>query len=240
MLKRIKPIQYLKAIKTGRTEPLFIVCEMDNGSTVEVVAKFSAGCFENNINLAKEVIGACLAGDLGLPVPVPFLIEIDQDWINTIPKEQQKRVLTSSPVAFGSRVILPQFSIWNSRYIISDIMLPIAAAIFVFDGIIQNHDRRTNNPNCFVKGDEFRIFDHELAFCHDIPIIGGWKPPWELGGLNHMVTDEKHIFALGLKGRSINFDHIRSVWEHLSDEQILDYERSLPKEWPNVALWPAP
>ena len=83
MLKRIKPIQYLKAIKTGRTEPLFIVCEMDNGSTVEVVAKFSAGCFENNINLAKEVIGACLAGDLGLPVPVPFLIEIDQDWINT-------------------------------------------------------------------------------------------------------------------------------------------------------------
>ena len=34
----------------------------------------------------------------------------------------------------------------------------------MFDAIIQNVDRRSENPNCLVRGDLIRIFDHELAF----------------------------------------------------------------------------
>src|SRR5262249_26198574 len=30
--------------------------------------------------------------------------------------------------------------------------------------IIQNPDRRTENPNCLVRGESIRIFDHDLAF----------------------------------------------------------------------------
>ncbi|MCO5131823.1 MAG: hypothetical protein M9932_14875 [Xanthobacteraceae bacterium] len=198
------------------------------------MAKFSGGCDQRNINLAREVIGACLAGDLGLPVPEPFLIDIPADWAATIPDDNERaKVQRSSPVAFGSRAMTRQFSVWTPGSTISDMMLPLAAGIFVFDGIIQNPDRRSDNPNCLVRGDDLRIFDHELAFAHDLVI--GWTPPWALGGLKPMETNGNHIFRAGLKGRAINFRPIRAAWAALSDAQIADYEKALPAEWTDVA-----
>lgn len=236
MLKRISPIQYDRSATRGRTGPLFITCEADDGSIVEVVAKFSGGCDQGNINLAREVIGACLAGDLGLPVPEPFLIDVPPQWAATLPTGEITKVQRSSPVAFGSHAVTGQLSVWSPGNSISDIMLPIAAGIFVFDGIIQNPDRRSINPNCLVRGDELRIFDHEMAFSHDLPIIGQpWTPPWLLGGLKSMETNGNHIFRAGLKGRTIDFGPIRAAWTGLSDAHIADYERALPAEWTDVA-----
>lgn len=233
MLKRISPIQYDRAATRGRTGPLFITCEAADGSIVEVVAKFSGGCDQANVNLAREVIGACLAGDLGLPVPEPFLIDIPPDWAVSIPDGNERvKVQRSSPVAFGSRAMTRQFNIWTPGNLISDIMLPLAAGIFVFDGIIQNPDRRSDNPNCLVRGDELRIFDHELAFAHGLMI--GWKPPWVIGGLKPMETNGNHIFRSGLKGRIVDFGPIRATWTGLSDAQIADYEGALPAEWTDV------
>lgn len=233
MLKRISPIQYDRPATRGRTGPLFITCEAADGSTVEVVAKFSGGCDQGYINLAREVIGACLAGDLGLPVPEPFLIDVPADWAATIPDASQRaKVERSSPVAFGSRVMTGQFGIWTPGNLISDIMLPTAAGIFVFDAIIQNPDRRSDNPNCLVRGDELRIFDHELAFSHGLVI--GWQPPWTLGGLKSMETNGNHIFHPGLKGRIVDYAPIRAAWAGLSDAKIGDYVAALPAEWTNL------
>lgn len=236
MLKRIIPVQYGDRVKNGRTEPLFISCETDEGKVVDVVAKFSGApqCFEGNAHLAREVIAACLANDLHLPVPEPYLIEISPEWIKTVPSDQQAIIQKSSSVAFGSSLMTPQYSIWNVGYAISDTMLPIAAAILVFDGIIHNTDRRTGNPNCLVKGNDLIIIDHEMAFLNNPGIIG-WLPPWAVGGLNYMITGEKHIFTAGLKNRLIDFAAIRNAWLDLSDNQIMDYERALPKEWCDAA-----
>lgn len=233
MLKRVSPIQYDRPATRGRTGPLFITCEAADGSIVEMVAKFSGGCDQGNINLAREVIGACLAGDLGLPVPEPFLIDVPPQWAATVPASETAKVQRSSPVAFGSRAITGQLSVWTPGNTISDIMLPMAAGIFVFDGIIQNPDRRSDNPNCLVRGDELRIFDHELAFSHGLVL--GWTPPWAIGGLKPMETNGNHIFRAGLKGRSIDYGAIHVAWAGLSDAQIADYERALPAEWTDVA-----
>lgn len=233
VLKRVSPIQYDRSTTQGRTRPLFITCEADGGTIVEVVAKFSGNCDQGNVNLAREVIGVCLAGDLGLPVPEPFLIDIPPQWAATIPDADQRlKVQGSSPVAFGSRTVTRQFNIWTPGNKISDIMLTAAAGIFVFDGIIQNPDRRSDNPNCLVHGDELRIFDHELAFSHGL--VFGWTPPWAAGGLKHMETNGKHIFRAGLRGRTIDFSPIRAAWAGLSDAKIADYETALPAEWADV------
>lgn len=210
-----------------------MTCETGDGSTVEVVAKFSGGCDQGNVNLAREVIGACLAGDLGLPVPEPFLIDIRPQWAATVPASEITKIQASSSVAFGSRAMTRQFSIWTPGNTISDIMLPMAAGIFVFDAIIQNPDRRSDNPNCLVRGDEIRIFDHELAFSHGLMI--GWTPPWVAGGLKPMETNGNHIFRGEMKGRSIDYGPIRAAWAGLSDAQIADYEKALPVEWADVA-----
>lgn len=233
MLRRIVPVQFDLATVNGRTKPSFVTCELDTGATVEVVAKFSGGCDQGNINLAREVIGACLAGDLGLPVPEPFLLNVDIEWAATIPDvERREAVLRGSSVAFGSRALVGQFNIWGAGNRVSDTMMPVAAAIFVFDAIIQNPDRRAGNPNCLVRGDQMHIFDHELAFSHGLVL--GWSPPWRMGGLGTLEQSGNHIFRDDLTGRNIDFDPIRASWANLSDAQIADYEAALPMEWNDI------
>jgi hypothetical protein len=234
MLTRVTAIEHHSLITSGKTRPSRIVCERPDGTTVEVVAKFSAGCEEREAGLAREVIAACLASDLGLPLPEPFLVDVPREWADHVPDPAQRaRIKASSPVAFGSRQITGGYAVWHNEMRINEAMLPVAAAIFTFDPIIQNVDRRTDNPNCIVKGDQIRIFDHELAFTHGVVI--GWKPPWALGGLKPLETPGFHIFKTGLVGRAIDFGPIRTAWTGLRDDRIAEYEMVLPTDWAGTA-----
>jgi hypothetical protein len=234
MLTRVTAIEHHSVVTSGKTHPSRIVCERSDGTTVEIVAKFSASCQEKELSLAREVIAACLAGDLGLPIPEPFLVDVPSDWAGQVRDEAQRaRIQASSRVAFGSRLITGGYTIWQEETQVDEAMLPVAAAIFVFDAIVQNVDRRTDNPNCFVRGSQIRIFDHELAFSHGLVI--GWKPPWALGGLKPMETPGFHIFRAGIVGREIDFAPIRTAWAGLSDGRLADYERTLPAEWASAA-----
>jgi len=111
-------------------------------------------------------------------------------------------------------------------------MLPTAAAIFSFDAIVQNPDRRLGNPNCLVRQDDLRIIDHEFAFSHGLII--GWKAPWVIGSLHDFATSGNHIFREGLKGRAIDFSPIRNAWANVLDEHVQDYMDGIPTEWTGV------
>lgn len=199
------------------------------------MVKCSAGCEQGVFNLAAEAIGACLAGDLGLPVPEPFLVDLDPAFISAVTEPAQKqRMAASNPVAFGSKLMPSQYTTWSTGMSLSISMLPVAAAVFAYDGIAQNFDRRDGNPNCKVKGDQIRIFDHDMAFANYLPILF-WQPPWTVGGLKHFEKNGAHIFWSGLKGKQIDFDPIRQSWAALSDAQIKGYGLALPPNWGGAA-----
>lgn len=222
----------MRPMLNGKTGPTLIVCQKQNGEEVEVVTKCSAGCEQKETSLATEVIGACLAADLGLPIPEPFLVELGPEFISSVPDTHavhRNRMIASNFVAFGSRHVTGQYSAWTNGNLISEAMLPSAAAIFAFDGIIQNPDRRDGNPNCLVRGDDIRIIDHELAFAHRL--ILQWKAPWKVGGLQNLEAPGQHIFRAGLKGKQIDYGSIRAAWAGLSDAQISAYGNAVPAEW---------
>ena len=50
-----------------------MLCEADTDHPLELFCKLSAGCDQGVTSLAREVVAACLAADLGLPVPIPYL-----------------------------------------------------------------------------------------------------------------------------------------------------------------------
>lgn len=213
----------------GRTGPILSACEVDGGDEVEVFVKLSAGCDQAVVNLTREVIAACLAADLGLPVPKPWLVEIPPEIIPVVADAQiADKLRRSCPVAFGS-TRTPGFSVWSSGQRLSDVMRPVASAILLFDAIIQNPDRRTENPNCLVQGNELRIIDHELAFAHQLILL--WRAPWILGGMRDLETPGRHIFVQELKGAKIDFEPIKSRWTALSDARLQEYEGAIPKEW---------
>ncbi|HMJ04689.1 MAG TPA: HipA family kinase [Chthoniobacterales bacterium] len=229
MLDTLTPVRFDKRSSYGRTNPAFIVCEAPDGHELEVIVKLSAGCDRTTTSLAIEVVAACLAGDLGLPVPQPYLVRLDPDWLAIVPDaEWRDKASRSSDVAFGSRRVAATFSQWIDGTPILGALVEKAAAVLLFDALIDNPDRRSENPNCFVWGDEIKIFDHELAFG---PAIIGWRSPWELGALNHFERPGFHIFREGLRRRELDWGAITSRWTDLPDENIEDYESVIPAEW---------
>lgn len=230
MLPRATPIAFDRPMGNGRTKPALLICETPAGEEVEVVAKFSAYCDQGVTNLAREVIAACLAGDLGLPIPTPYLLDITPAWAASVTDAAIRATIQrSAPVAFGSSFAGAQFSAWNDGTTLRPAMVPLALATFAFDAIIQNPDRRSSNPNCLVRGDTFRIFDHELAFAHGL--ILGWKPPWTPGSLQVLEELGFHIFRRKLRGENLDFSSVKESWMRMSDSRIDTYAAAIPPEW---------
>ncbi len=234
MLPRITAVELIRPTTQGRTKPAFLTCITQDQSEVEVITKFSAGCDQKEVNLAFEALASCLAQDLGLPIPKSFIVNIPPDFPATIKDVNYRNIVErSSPVAFGSLKCEPGFTVWSASNKLSDAMMSVAEAIFAFDGIVQNPDRRSDNPNCLVKGDRLVIFDHEL--CFDTSIVLGWRAPWLLGGLDLLGQPGKHIFRKELRGRVSDLAHVRDAWLNISDARLDAYRVKIVATWPTTA-----
>jgi len=230
MIERLTPLQFDRLSTSGRTGPGFITCEDSAGEIVEVVVKLSSRCDLAETSLAIEVLSACLAGDLGLPVPQPYIVQMDADWLDSVADANwAEAARRSSVLAFASRRVPAGFGSWVTGTVLRGDMAQTAASIFLFDAIAENPDRRNANPNCLVRGDALRIIDHELCFS-PVPLIG-WRPPWQLGALHLMETPGAHIFRAPLRGQAIDWEPIKAAWRNVSDVDLAGYPGLIPPEW---------
>lgn len=228
MLRRAAAYEVVRQAMSGRTKPVVMRCEADGGRPPEMFCKLSAGCEEGVLNLAREAVAACLAADLRLPVPAPFLVEIPPELASVATEpDVAARLAASSSVAFGSLRAASQFSVWTAGHRVTEAMLPHALGAFVFDAVIDNVDRKLSNPNCLVAGDCIRLIDHELAFPSTATIVN-WQAPWRPDGLGWM---NGHIFFASLRRRSLDFGPLRKLWDALSDMRLREYRNAIPPEW---------
>lgn len=231
MLGRIVADRFIRKVTSGRTGCVLMECSTDPSSYVEVFCKLSFGCDEGVTSLAREVVAACLAADLKLPVPTPYFVEIPLELSSEVPdREVASRLKASSPVSFGSAKVANQFGTWSLGSRISGAMVPSALSALVFDAVIENVDRRPSNPNCLISGDRFRLIDHDLAFPNSALLIG-WRPPWKAGGLGWIDRPDGHIFCQGLKKRDLDFGPLPGLWSGVSDARLLEYRAAIPPEW---------
>jgi len=230
VLDRVTAIRFDGRVQTGRTMPCRLSCETATGDEVEVVAKLSAGCDRGVGALVSEAIAAMRAADLDLPVPEPFLVRFDPEFVATIPDQTVAEIARrSNPVAFGSKSLPPGFTSWPVGKSVPKDALNIAAEVFAFDALIANADRRRENPNCLFSGTNLAILDHELAFITEGVI--GWRPPWEIGALEALRHSPNHLFSEQLRGKTFNFDRLAGAWAAITDARLAAYGGALPGEW---------
>lgn len=235
MISSIFATEFVRPATNGRTGPLIFGCYNGVADEVEVFAKFSEGCEQGVVHLAREMLCACLAADLGLPVNSPYFLRVPTQLLDAIVDQSiVNRIRNSSPLAFASRAAPRQFSTWGPGNRVDDELLPVAAATFVFDAIVQNPDRLPTNSNCLVRGNEIRLIDHELAFTHRQVLF--WRSPWEVGSMSHLEAMDRHIFVEHLRNKRIDFGPIRDAWASLSDARLSEYEAALPPEWADAAV----
>lgn len=205
-------------------------CDVDADLPKELFCKLSEGCDQEVSSLAKEVVAACLALDLGLPVPVPYLVDIPTELVSVVnDAEIATRLEASSSVCFGSSKV-HQFGAWSLGSRVTKAMQPVALSALVFDAVIENPDRRPSNPNCLVSGDRIRLIDHELAFPSTAGLIGR-LPPWQKGGLKWIDRPDGHIFCKHLKNRVLDYTSLPGIWSGVSDSRLEDYRSAIPSAW---------
>lgn len=230
MLERVTAHRFDGRMGNGKTWPCKLTCEAADGQEIEVVAKFSAGCERRVGGLVAEAIGAMAAADLDLGVPEPYLVAFDDAFVDAMPPQHNdmaKRMRDSVRVAFGSRKLPPGFTVWPHGKGLLIAIRQQAAEIFAFDCLIENPDRRPENPNLLLDGRSFAIFDHELALFPSSILFR--HPPWEVGALQ--ATAPRHALFEGLKGRSYDWARLQGAWEGLTDDRLDAFMRALPPEW---------
>ena len=230
MFEQVEAIQFYRKMAAGRTSPLLVECERPDGTTVEVVAKFSKGC--SNGALVREAVMAMLASDLSLPVPAPYLVHISSEFIASIPDSEIARFLQdSNAFGFGSKRLPNGFGQWiRPSGLMSDTLEQQAVDIMALDCWLANSDRRVTNPNLLTNGREFAIFDHELALLGHSVLF--WKEPWQLKGLLDARPPVEHVFFDHLRGRAAyGTDAVLNRLKGLTDERISDYFAALPASW---------
>lgn len=218
----------------GRTRPLRVSVRTDDGDSHDAFMKLSKRIDVGVEGLANEVIAACLAGDLGLPIPVPFLVRLTPEWIAAVPNLAVRNALgASAGVAFASKDAGRQWQLWRPGDQMTTARQQAALEIFAFDAFIGNDDRKFahNKPNCLVRGDQFRIIDHEAAFSLKLKLFPKVEP-WRLLHLARWTDPDNHIFGAKLRGRpALDFDRVRGSWNALLDTRLGQYREALPEEW---------
>ncbi len=230
MISRASAVRYDREASSGRNLPLLVSVETVEGEEHEVFLKPTGRPELSVVGLAAEVLAACLAGHLGLPICRPFLVDLAPEWVASIPDAGLREMLSkSNPVAFGSQAAGLGWRPWVGEDILTQARRSAALAIFAFDAFIENPDRKPSNPNLLVKGDAFRIIDHELA----LRVIGIFpRPaPWLEGNLAHLMAPDGHLFAGRLKGSELDLAPVRAAWSGLTDDHLSDYEACLPLQW---------
>ncbi len=233
MLATVTAIRFDKAVGSGKTKPAILTCVRDDGTEVELVAKFAAGCEMKQRSLVAEVLAALLAADLDLPVPEPFLVNAEADFVATIPDpEIRQRAQASLGWNFGSRKLPPGFGALPIDRPLPQSLVPLAGEILAFDTFTANPDRTVANPNCLTNGRELAIYDHELAFFMDG--ILGWKPPWEPGAVQFpkgRSPKTRHVFVEELRGAGLDFRRFVGAFDVVSAERLREYQAALPVQW---------
>lgn len=231
MLDSVIALRFDRRMGSGKTKPCLMTCMKPDGEEVELIAKFSAGCERGVMALAVESLSAMLATDLHLPIPEPYCVEVDNEFIQTITDQEIAALARkSAPLAFGSQKLPPGFVTIPTDKAIPPSLLDQAAEIFAFDALILNPDRQPKNPNCLSDGRNFAIYDHELAF---VLATLFWQPPWTPGSLQFLNQPSQHIFSNGLKGKAPNFNRLADAWKAIPDTRLSEYGSVLPAAWSN-------
>lgn len=225
--------QFIRPMKNGRTRPLLLGCDDSMENHFEVVVKFRGRQMAEKAQIV-ELMAAQLADDLGLDVPRAAVVEVPSSFDAIVTDaEAAAAVRESTGMNFGSLHLGTAFTTWPPGRSPHGGQRDQAASIFAFDTLVQNPDRRTDNPNLWARSDRLGVYDHEQTFSFlFLPIIGGASRPWvaadQAAGFRFL---ENHVFYSSLRGSSFDLDGFAERLGSLTDEQLDSYAASVPAEW---------
>ena len=132
---------------------------VDTEPTGRYVVKFR-GAGQGPKALIAEVLAAGLAEELGLPLPQPSIVTLDEGFGRGEPDPEIQDVLRGSiGENFGLAYLASAFG-FDAAADLTGVDPALAAAIVWFDAYVANPDRTPRNPNLLVWHDRIWLIDH--------------------------------------------------------------------------------
>jgi len=230
MLLRVTATHFVRVMTAGRTRPILCGCSDSSGHPVgEFIVKLLGQSPTGKRGALSEFVASRLAEHFGILVPEPAGVEISQEFGRLLARSlpQLAPALQAGPgLSFGSRVISPMV-IWLVGRTIPEAMLSDATKIFALDALMQNPDRRVENPNLFTQGDDIFIFDHESSFSF-LLAIGGGSSPWNLERETYL---QKHVFHSKLRSKKLDLSEFKNRLEALTEAELAKIRSEVPADW---------
>lgn len=179
--------------------------------------------------LLHEFLGSRLASHFGILVPEPVGVSIEPEFAMALAERNNELAASlqaSIGLNFGSKLLYP-LSTWPVNRSIPEAMGRDAVNIFAFDALIQNPDRRTENPNLLTQGDSIYVYDHETSFSFLLAIVKS-DEPWNIEGETYL---ENHVFYRRLKSREIDLADFEERLKSLTADVLAEIREETPQEW---------
>lgn len=232
MTPTLTAVRFQKFMESGRTSPALCGCADRLGSDRgEFVVKLRGAVDRKDAALVNELMATRLAGCFGLATPEPAIVVIERPLAELIIGQHPDRKTTledSVGSNFGSKH-LTGVSTWPVDKAIPEEHFVTATEIFAFDALLQNPDRRYDNPNLFSRGDGLLLFDHEAAFSFLLAIRPPNRP-WEVDNERYL---SKHVFYRRLKSKQIELEGFVANLMNLSEAKLEGIVGEFPAEWDN-------
>lgn len=232
MTPTLTATRFQRFMETGRTSPALCGCVDETGKDCgEYVIKLRGAVDSREAGLVNELLAARLANRFKLATPEPAVVVIEKALADLIAREYPERKtaleLSVGP-NFGTKH-LTGVSTWPVDKAIPEEHFVTATEIFAFDALLQNPDRRYDNPNLFSRGDALLIFDHEAAFSFLLAVLPSGRP-WEVDNERYLLN---HVFYRRLKSKHIELEEFIANLVNLSDSVLEGFVAELPSEWDN-------
>jgi len=222
-------------MRTGRTGPAIFGCSRPGcGEDVDYLVKTMGGCDFGTGQLVRELAAAHLADYFGLAHPKHALVEIGHDLANLVASQEPEKagaIQQSVGTNFGSEM-LNNLVTWPIDRKPSASQHSQACAIFAFDMLIRNPDRKFDNPNLGVVGDQIFIFDHELAFSSQYEFPRN-PEPWRVANDDSCT---KHVFFNQLRHQILEVDEFFERLADFPSDFFQKLSTEIPANWDGSAL----
>lgn len=225
-------------LSSGTTKPNIIrgICRQTQVKSDYVVKFLKAERMSPEAS-ARELIGAFIAMELDFNIPAPAIINISEDFVDTmIGKPNYSVAKSSMGYNFGNEFLKGGFQPLVTGQKIPDELMPRLQCLFAFDLLISNSDRRIVKPNFLTNGKQELIFDHELAFSFTLllPFLKN-KEPWLIRASEMEWIRDNYCYNL-LHGKNIDFSNFVAKFSTLNDEFWQKVSSLVPEEWKTSQL----
>src|ERR1700678_3484359 len=206
----------------GYSRPARLTCRRSCGQQIEVFIKFAGGVRNRYFGLCAEVLCSAIARHLGFFTPDPYVVNLSPEFLSGVPHEAKDLISRSLGLNFATVAVGSGYGVMPTEPRLPKDWSKTAAEIFAFDILMQNFDRKRDNPNLLWNRERIVLIDHESALN---PVLR-----WPDFNLAHLDLDNfyDHVFYSEISPPHADFQRLAIVLQTMTPTVVDGFLASLP------------